>query len=300
MRSSLLIGVAAVLQGLFASLPTYADVDVFSAARAGDAERVRTLLNESPALRDARDAHQRTPLHGAATALKSASAAALIERGAAVDAVDDEGRTALHLAVLSGGESKEAKAARVELVRVLCESGASVTAADREGLLPLHLAALKGRAEVLTRLLPKDAAADAKDGSGRTPLHYASLGGHVEVIEFLIEHGADVYACDKAGETPLHLAARRCREKAADTLLKNGADVNATNKLGQTPLILAASQGPSAPELDAQIARFSRQLLEHGAATDTKDNEGRSALDYAVLREHKQTAGLLREKGGGR
>lgn len=292
--------VAGLLGGVLAAPAAHAGSDIFSEVRRGDAGRVRTLLDQDKAARDARDDHQRTPLHVAAASLNAAAVAVLLERGAAANAIDDQGRTALHLAVLSGGETEEAKTARVEIGRKLCERGANVAAADREGLLPLHLAALKGRSEVFALLLPKGAPVDTCDNSRRTALHYAALGGHVAVIDFLIERGADVRVGDKAGETPLHLAARRCRDNAAERLLKRGADVNATNALGQTPLILAASQGPAAPELDAAIARFARRLLESGAARDVKDKEDRTALGYAVLREHRQTADLLRGEGGGR
>ncbi|MBI5865431.1 MAG: ankyrin repeat domain-containing protein [Planctomycetes bacterium] len=289
-----------LILGCFATPVSLADSDIFAAARVNDADRARAILSEKPALRDARDARQRTPLHAAAESLKPATAAVLLERGAAVDAVDAAGQTALHLAVFAGGESKEAKEARADLVRRLCEAGANVTLADREESLPLHLAAIKGRAEVLDLLLPKGAEADARDRSGRTALHYAALGGHAAVIRALIEHGASVAACDNAGETALHAAARRCREKAAELLLSSGADVNAKNTLGQTPLILAASQGPADPELDAAIAQFTKRLLAAGATRDVRDKEGRTALDYAVLREHPKTAALLREEGGRR
>lgn len=292
--------IAGLVSGILAAPAAHAGSDIFSEVRRGDAGRVRTLLDQNKAARDARDDHQRTPLHVAAASLNAAAVAVLLERGADPNAVDDQGRTALHLAVLSGGESEETKAARIDISRKLCERGATVATADRDGLLPLHLAALKGRSEVLALLLPKGAPADASDNTGRTALHYAALGGHVAVIEFLIERGADVRVGDKAGEAPLHLAARRCRDKAAELLLKRGADVNATNALGQTPLILAVSQGPAAPELDAAIARFSRRLLESGAARDMKDKEHRTALAYAMLREHRQTADLLRAEGGGR
>lgn len=292
--------IAGLVSGILAAPAAHAGSDIFSEVRRGDAGRVRALLNQDKAARDARDNHQRTPLLVAAASLNPAAVTVILERGADPNAVDDQGRTALHLAVLSGGETEEAKAARIDIGRKLCEHGASAAAADREGLLPLHAAALKGRYEMLTLLLPKGAPADASDNTGRTALHYAALGGHVAVIEFLIERGADMSAGDKAGETPLHLAARRCRDKAAELLLKRGADVNATNALGQTPLILAVSQGPAAPELDAAIARFARRLLENGAARDVKDKEGRTALACAVLREHRQTADLLRGEGGGR
>jgi Domain of unknown function (DUF6438)/Ankyrin repeats (many copies) len=57
----------------------------------------------------------------------------------------------------------------------------------------------------------------------------------------------------------------------SQTLIEAGFDVNAPDQRGVTPLMAAAKNG------DAALVR---NLLAHGAIPGTKDNKGRTALDY--------------------
>jgi len=70
-------------------------------------------------------------LHRAAMTGDSERLAMLLDRGAAVDAVDADGRTALIVAALQG---------RTEAVRVLLAHGAAVNARDRDGRSALSVA----------------------------------------------------------------------------------------------------------------------------------------------------------------
>ena len=99
----------------------------------------------------------------------------LLQAGAACDAVDDHGRTALHYA---GGYGE------VAAVRALCEAGSDVNAADRTGMTPLHWACLKGHAAAVDVLLSDgqvDAFACATGGifRGRCALDLAARDGAV-------------------------------------------------------------------------------------------------------------------------
>ena len=73
-------------------------------------------------------------------------------------------------------------------------------------------------------------------------------------------------------------------------LLDNGyCDVNEiVDKSGKTSLIIAAKEGShGACEL----------LLEYGADKDIKDNDGKTAYDYAVENGNTEIAKLLNDKG---
>lgn len=68
-------------------------------------------------------------------------------------------------------------------------------------------------------------------------------------------------------------AIQRRDTKAVTAILDKGANVNTKNKFGVTPLMHAASQGG-----DSSIVRL---LLERGADFHARDNQGKSALDFA-------------------
>ena len=80
--------------------------------------------------------------------------------GASPDSRDEEGRTALHVAVACG---------RGDAVRVLAESGADLEAAESSGsgLRPLHLACTAEDANLLRFLLERESGA-ARPGCDRT------------------------------------------------------------------------------------------------------------------------------------
>jgi hypothetical protein len=131
---------------------------------------------------------------------------------------------------------------------------------------------------------------NAKDKYGLTPLHHAAWNGHKEVAELLIAKGADRNAKDVNGRTPLHYAASEGQNEIAELLIAEGADVNAKGKYGSaTPLHFAASGG------NKEIAEL---LIAKGADVNAKDGDGDTPLDWAIIRNHTETADLLRKHGG--
>jgi hypothetical protein len=103
--------------------------------------------------------------------------------------------------------------------------------------------------------------------------------GNDDEIDRLVERGADVNTKDRWGQTPLHKAANSNHGYDAgivSTLLKAGANVNAVNNFGRTPLHIAAKRGN--PEIINTILRYKPKV-------NIKDNEGKTALDYAKAYE---------------
>jgi hypothetical protein len=83
-----------------------------------------------------------TALHLAAVQGNEAVVRLLVEKGADVEAMDNDGKTMLHLAAVQGNEA---------VVRLLVDKGAEVTAMDNGGRTALHLAAVQGN-EAVVRL----------------------------------------------------------------------------------------------------------------------------------------------------
>ncbi len=76
-----------------------------------------------------------------------------------------------------------------------------------------------------------------------TPLHFAAQYCHANLLRRLLERQAQPSVPDHNGDTPLHCAIKCYQHQAALTLIDAGANINFQNKLGQTPLMLAAQQG---------------------------------------------------------
>jgi hypothetical protein len=118
---------------------------LFDAVKAGNAARVRALVELDAGVVNARDGAGRTPLHWAARNASVPVLTLLIEKGADVNAVDRSGMAALHSLASNGN---------VEGLSLLLDRGADPEVATPEGKTPLQLAARAGRVEAV-RLLSR-------------------------------------------------------------------------------------------------------------------------------------------------
>lgn len=201
------------------------------AIRAGDAALVRTLA-EGPygiAAIDGRDADGATPLLVAASLGSADMVRLLLELGAAAQARDFKGSTALHVAA-SG-----------DVVRVLLAAGLDpdtldgAAVAQSMGRTPLATAR---SADVALALIAGGADIEKRNWFERTPI----MEAEGEVVPVLIDAGADVSARDRWGATPLHFASTRI---AIEALIAAGADPDARDDQGLTPILTAVDDAQS-------------------------------------------------------
>jgi ankyrin repeat protein len=139
------------VRGPYGMTPLHPLHPLHAAARSGNLEVVRILIDYDPADINARDGQGWTPLHWAS-----------------------DGRYFKDGSVL----------------RLLLDHGADINVRDRSGWTPLHEASSEGALEVVRLLLERGAKVKAKDNDKKTALWFAARGRHNKVVELLREHGA--------------------------------------------------------------------------------------------------------------
>ncbi|CZR58736.1 uncharacterized protein PAC_08628 [Phialocephala subalpina] len=203
----------------------------------------------------------------------------LLEKGADIEAKNSDGRTALLLVALLGNEA---------IVQLLLKEGADIEAKDNDGRTALLRAALLGNEAAVLLLLEKGADIEAKDNDGRTALLNMALLGKEALVQLLLEKGADIEAKGNDGRTALLNMALLGKEALVQLLLEKGADIEAKDSNKRTALLWAASLGKET---------LMQLLLKDGADIEAKDNNGRTALLRAALLGNETIVQLLLEKG---
>lgn len=208
----------------------------------------------------------------------------LIDKGADVNATNDNGASPLEWASSSGNLDK---------VKVLLENGAKInpevckkTGCVDNGSSPLHSSAWRNP-EIFKYLLEKGADVNVKTSEGETVLHYAAQGGCDECAKAAIEKGVDVNAIDDRGNTALHLAVMRGNEEISKTLLNNKAKTDILNKEGLAPAHLIGIKGNHI---------LANNFIASGKDMEIEDSKGKSAACYANYYGHRNLAKLLSKK----
>jgi ankyrin repeat protein len=131
-----------------------------------------------------------------------------------------------------------------------------------------------GSSAAVRSLLGRGAAVNARESRhGQTALMLAASQEHPEVVKVLLEHGAEHGARSQGGFTPLLFAARQGNLEIARLLLEAGGNPNDATPQEGNALVLAAASGHE------EVALL---LLEKGADPNAMDENGATALHYAV------------------
>jgi serine/threonine-protein phosphatase 6 regulatory ankyrin repeat subunit C len=142
-------------------------------------------------------------------------------------------------------------------------------------------------------------------------------------IKTLIKHKAKFDEVNKYGYTPLDMALMYQNDKVAQFYIDNGVDIEKPNGKGFTPLLTAIGSSrldsleymiaTKNPDLNKQTGpnklsplkmatlngkkEILQEILKHDVDLDQQDNEGNTALHYAVLTRNYDKIKLLKDKG---
>lgn len=142
----------------------------------------------------------------------------LIKQGVDPNVLNEQGQTALYLALRDDSPGVSEALLKLDAVAVNTRNAAGETA--------LMMAALRRNLPAMQQLLARGALVNLE---GWSALHYAATGGSVPALALLLENGATVDARSPNGSTPLMMAARYGSEEGAALLLKSGANAALRN-----------------------------------------------------------------------
>lgn len=210
-----------------------------------------------------------------------------------VNATDDRGRTALHIASERGN---------LRMCELLVDRGIIVSAQDKKCMTTLHYALERGIhdvidvgteiAKVLLRSCDEKSLCEfvnAADGNGMTALHIASKKENAYICRVLVDGCAAVTTQDNKRMTALRYTLDEeiddvlgLRTEIAQALLRSCDEqriyefVNAQDKERRTALHCASKKG---------YTSVCRLLVERGALVNAQDKKDMTALHYAFIGE---------------
>jgi ankyrin repeat protein len=204
----------------------------------------------------------------------------LVVAGADVNQWDIYGQSPLHVAIENGYVSRRGGQAN---------TGSDKTPNEADGKVLVRMLLERG-ADPNQQMFfrpPREPGQVSTSTRGTTPFHRACASADVELIRSLLARGADVDLNTAHGETAVMVAINgRGREDeivaAVDVLHEAGADLNGVAQIlyinrnrGGTALHAATKKG---------LKKVMTELVSQGANPDIKDQDGLTALDYAMSR----------------
>ncbi|KAE8155613.1 ankyrin repeat-containing domain protein [Aspergillus tamarii] len=205
----------------------------------------------------------------------------LLARGANINAYNEDGQTALHVACRYNNPRL------VDLL--LSHPQLDVNFPDHNLQTPLHIALCHDALSSVERLLSMPGIeVDSKDSSGRTPLWCAADRMNISLVRQLQERGADCNTVACCGYTPLAWAALHSNVPKAELLL-GVADIQVKAKgSDEVPPLWAACYAGNVEMVDL--------LLKHGADINERRGRESAPLHISIIMNHiKVTQRLLSE-----
>jgi len=203
----------------------------FQAIQAGEASKVKALLDSNPSLATVKNERGQSGVLLAAYSGRKEIRDLLLARDVTLE---------LHEAAAAG---------QLERVQHLVEKDPALAKSySPDGFPVFALAAVFGHRDVAEYLFAKgaDVNAAATNGTGYNALTGAVASGHTSIVAWLLENGADPNYRYAAGYSPLITAAANGHLAIVSILLGNGADLYAQTNDGKNALSFALERGHAA------------------------------------------------------
>ncbi|MDR3301361.1 MAG: ankyrin repeat domain-containing protein [Spirochaetaceae bacterium] len=243
---------------------------------AANPDIIRLILDKN-ALVNARNQEGDTALHIAIKQNNAATGEMLLARNADIFLQNAKGESPLYLAFFSPGGPRE-----------WLLTGPVFTLSDAQGNTILHQATQWQLDRIIPIIVRRGAKVEAQNALGETPLFMAVRINSAPTIRSLLSAGASLNARDSLGNTVLHVAVRWEAQSAAEALIGAKIDIDAYNLYGNTALHDAVKLGRSTME---------NLLVQRGAGLEMRDVDGNTPLMTAVVMGNFRSADHLARSG---
>lgn len=186
-------------------------------------------------------------------------------RNADLNALSDEGESAMHYAVRNK---------RFRHLETLHECTGDIHTLNSSGLKPIHYAGMVNDARYIDYFIEHGVDINDMGNSTKTPLMFASFAGDADIVTHIVGLGADmsVQDLDAHSWSCLHIAIAGENPIAVQSLLQLEADPNITSEDKITPLHWACIK---------EDIKSIEWLLEYGADRHAYTIVGDTAWDLA-------------------
>lgn len=284
--------------------------DIFKAIDeyTGDDSRIAQLIQKNSAYLEKKNSYGETPLLYCLKQKKSDLAQKFIAVPVDCNAVDNNGNSALHIALKEKCDNA--------VITQLLNKNVDVNKQNKDGITPLIFAAGLKNSEALNLLLKKGASIGTQDAHGKTALHYAVQVNAEDITNKLIESGASIGQKDKDNKTPLDYSQENSpikktleeHKKAIELnndifyALTNSDDnrvkaivdsnpdtLNTVNAQGDTPLLYCIKNN--------LLAQAQLLMNDTRCKLNEADLQGNTALHHAAINNLIEFVKTLLEKG---
>lgn len=206
----------------------------------------------------------------------------LIENGANIETIGENGKSLLAIAILNRHK---------DMVSLLLDKGMDINATQYYGEKTfLHYEVEGGHIELVKYLLAHKADINSRTSSGETPLQTSLLWRRFDIAKLLITSGADINSSDDTGISVLHEAVKIGNNSIVAMLVNGGANINTSEaKLHNTALHLASHHG------NKDIVKI--LITAKNINIDAQNYHGMTALHFAATKNHFSIVKLLLENG---
>jgi len=144
---------------------------------------------------------------------------------------------------------------------------------------PLICAVIENKVDLVKHYIESGVLLDTHDICNFTAMHYSCV--NPECLQVLIDAGASLDVMDNDRYTPLMHCIMLNSPISFQKLIDAKASLDIVDKYGQTPLIKCCRHY----SINEKYKDMVFTLIDNGAHLDTRDNDGKTALDYCKLRK---------------